>query len=44
MDYAALVHIHLPVMFPGWADGRGLYAGCPVALEFGDDGERRVFM
>lgn len=43
MDYAALGHIHLPGEFRA-GQTVAAYAGCPEPLDFGDDGERGVFM
>lgn len=43
MDYAALGHIHSPGEFRA-GKTVAAYAGCPEPLDFGDEGERGVFM
>ncbi len=43
MDYAALGHIHIPGEFMA-KDTVAAYPGCPEPLDFGDEGERGVFM
>ncbi len=43
MDYAALGHIHSPGEFRA-GKTVAAYAGCPEPLDFGDQGERGVFL
>ncbi|MGE5579346.1 MAG: metallophosphoesterase family protein [Bacillota bacterium] len=43
MDYAALGHIHVPGEFRA-GPTTAAYAGCPEPLDFGDEGERGVFL
>lgn len=43
MDYAALGHVHVPGEFRA-GQTTAVYAGCPEPLDFGDEGERGVFL
>ena len=43
MDYVALGHIHAPGEFKA-GKTTAVYAGCPEPLDFGDEGERGVFL